>query len=311
MKNANKSPLFLDGWLEFNQIKWGVQPLRATYSTGNGEIPRAEVVYYLNNAGRIVQPRLNPYLPVVFESTPTQSMYRIYRQWLAVADNIVADMRVRGMHGRVELPPDVIDVRSWQWAGFRTEVRYTFFIDFPLDMQQVAKATRERIRKAQKSGYICQQTTNTAQVLACLQGTEERQGYEHGLTVQDLDQAHRLLGDEFLRMYICYAPNNEPASTRVCLHYPGGRAIGWLAGTKPEHLASGASQQLDHFSFEDLYAAGATGFDFVGANIPGIAAAKTGWGGQLVPSYTVEDFNVRSLAHWVYDRYRFMRTVRK
>jgi hypothetical protein len=244
---------------------------------------------------------------VAFESTPTQSSYRIYRQWLTLADGIVADMRTRGMRGRAELPPDLLDVRPWQWAGFRTEVRYTFFIDFPLNMQEIAKSIRERIRKAQKAGYVCRQTTDTTQVLCCLQGTEERQGYHHGLTTEDLEQARTLMGDEALRMYVCFSTAEEPVSARVCLHTPGSRAIGWIAGTRAEHFPAGASQFLDYFSFMDLQAAGATGFDMVGANIPSIAAAKLGWGGRLMPSYTVETFSGRNLAHWVYDWYRFQR----
>jgi hypothetical protein len=78
-----------------------------------------------------------------------------------------------------------------------------------------------------------------------------------------------------------------------------------LVGTRGAHLQSGATQLLIHDVLEDLQAAGAAGFDFEGANIPDVAAAKLNWGGQLVPWYRVDSFTLRSLARWGWYWFRF------
>ncbi|PWH19385.1 MAG: hypothetical protein DDG58_05045, partial [Ardenticatenia bacterium] len=62
----HKSPLLLDGWLEFNRYKWNVTPIKLRISEEGKKVPAVEAILYLDKVGRIVQPPLNPYLPVVF-----------------------------------------------------------------------------------------------------------------------------------------------------------------------------------------------------------------------------------------------------
>ncbi len=291
-----QSPLSLDGWLEFNRIKWGVQPFRFKYSPLGSQLPVVETTFYLDNHGKILTPRLNPYLPLTFEPTTAKGSYKLYRQWLQVAEPLVGEMHKRGLRNSIVFSPEIIDMRPWQWAGFCVGILYTFQIDFPFNLQLIEHAPRKKIKQAQKNGYTCHIASNLADVLACLQETEERQGFKHRLTVADLKNARELLGNESFRAYICYAPNGQPASARIILHSLGSRAVDWVAGTSKDYLQSGATQLLISYALEDLQAAGATGFDFAGASIPNIAAAKMTWGGRLLPHYTVEAYNIRSLA---------------
>lgn len=308
--NTSKSPLFLEGWLEFNRIKWNVEPVHKRFVLEDGAVPRIETVYYLNKAGRIVQPGLNPYLPVAFEATPSPNRHRVCSQWLAVARQFVQDMQSHDLRNGVELSPEITDIRPWQWSGFRVSVRYTYYLELPLDCSSIDKATRNRIKRAEKLGYICERTDNMAHVLDCLNDTEKRQHFSYRLTMQDLELIQSLLGNEHLRAYVCYAPDGEPASSSVDLHVPGSRAIGWVGGTKRAHLQSGATQFLTSYELADLQNAGAIGIDFAGANIPSVAAAKRSWGGYLVPSYFIEGFTLRSMAKLARDWWRFMDTRR-
>lgn len=306
--NMHKSPLFLDGWLEFNRVKWGLQPLRVNYSPDGAELPMVEAVYYLNKAGRVVQPKLNPYFPIAFTPTPTQALSRVYRQWLSVATPLVEDIRQRGLRSTLRLLPEITDARPWRWAGFHVSVRYTFYNEFPFDIQMIDPAVRRKIKQAQRANYSCQRSQNMAHALACLEDTQQRQGFHDRLQVRDFELLRDCLGDEHFRVYICYAENGEPASTRVLLHCPGGRAIDWLVGTRTNHLSLGATQLLLHYVIEDLQTVGASGFDFEGANIPSVAATKMIWGGKLVPLYSIDPFTLRSLARWAL--YRFQNTKR-
>jgi hypothetical protein len=62
----------------------------------------------------------------------------------------------------------------------------------------------------------------------------------------------------------------------------------WLAGTSSEHLQSGVTQLVRETLFADLKRLEIAGFDFCGANIPPVAAAKSEFGGTLTPFYQVE-----------------------
>ncbi len=296
-KQSDPTPLALEGWLEFNRWKWGLQPLQVRYAAGK-DLPAITAVLYLNRQGRVVVPKLNPFLPVSFEPTPTEKRYRLYRQWLEAATLMAKDMHDRGLRGAVNLAPEAADARPWRWAGFWVGMMYTFYVDLPLALEDIDQAICRRIRKAQKEGYRAEQTANMAHALAVLAETEERQGFRYHLKLQDLEQARKLLGDEHFRAYVCYSPAGRPANCVIVLHRPGGWAIYWVAGTGREHLQSGAAQLGLHYILEELHAAGARGLDLTGANIPNVADGKMRWGGRLVPYPSVEPYNLRSLALW-------------
>ena len=292
-----QEPLTLDGWLEFNRYKWKLTPQRVQFPPSGGP-PLVKAVLYLNRRGRIVLPRLNPYLPVAFVATPTEKLHRLQSQWLAVARLLAVDMRRRGARGPLPLSPEVADARPWAWAGFRIGLVYTLHIDLPLKAEEADTAVWAKVRKAQRNGYRTERSTDMAHVLAAMRGTEERKNLHMGLTVQDLELARELLGDECLRAYVSYAPDGAPAASVVCLLVPGGRATFWVGGSASEHLTSGATQLMIDCALRDLSAAGVRCADLMGANLPTVAPAKAQWGARLVPYPVVEAFGLRGLARW-------------
>jgi hypothetical protein len=294
-EHETSSPLALDGWLQFNESKWGLQPLKVRCAEGDKDLPALEAVLYIDKRGRARMPPRNPYLPMVFLPTPTESIPRLTRQWSSVSKLMANEFRRRGLLGTVSFPPEIVDVREWQWQHFTVGVRYTFYLDLPYQIEQAARDVRRRVAKASRNRFFCQRVSALDDVYQCMKDTEQRQEFEHGLTPADLELGRELLGEERFRAYVCYAPGGEAASSVVVLHQPGSRAIPWVGGTKTAYLTSGAPQLIIPFLLEDLESAGASGFDYVGANISSIASSKANWGGRLVPYYTVETPNLRGL----------------
>jgi hypothetical protein len=204
----------------------------------------------------------------------------------------------RGLGGTVCLPPQVGDVREFQWLGFLAEVRYSFYLGLPFDMAHADYAVRKQVAKATRLGYECERTTSAGDICLCLEDTESRQGFVHKLDAADLSLATRLLGDDVLRCYACYAPNGEVASAMIVLRYRE-QALGWVGGTVKRHLANGVTQLLISFVLDDLGRSGAVSFDYCGANIRSIAASKAAWGGQLVPYYAISAPDLKGLARFM------------
>lgn len=295
------SPLFLPGWLEFNREKWRAEPVRLRFERDPANPPTLESVVYLDRKRRVWLPPLNNYMPVAFTPTPTRSAPSRYRQWLEMTERLAQEMGARGMRDRVALPPEISDVRAWQWAGFQVSARYTFYLELPYDTKQLDAATRKNIAKGQKNGFVDVRTTDMHAVMACLEDTELRQGFRHRLAAADLELLRGLMGDEHLRAYVCYAPDGAPAATKVVLHRAGARAIVWLSGTRREYLSACATQLQFLHVLEDLQAAGAVGCDFAGANLPGVALHKSKWGGTLLPFFTVEAPGLMGMARYMRD----------
>lgn len=298
--SALASPLDLDGWLAFNERKWGVHAERVRYPDERGPL---STVLYLDRRGRVLLPRLNPYLPVTYE-TRRSAAYRALRAWNRAADAFALDLRRRGVVGTIAFPRAVRDLRAWSWQGFRVGVRYTLIQDLPVSEESIDPAIRRRVRRAAAAGYRCERTDSYADVLACLSDTEARQRFRYGLSLDDLRALQAALGDGF-RAYVCYDAAGAPASARLLLYCRDGEAIDWVNGTQRAELASGAAPLLISHVLEDLAVAGARALDWEGANIPSIASAKERWGGRLETWFTVEPFSAATLVRWVYAQFRY------
>ena len=294
------SPLDLDGWLAFNERKWGVRAERVRYPHQGGPL---SAVLYLDRRGRVLLPRLNPYLPIVYDARRA-SQYRATRAWGGAADAFAADLRRRGLASTIAFPPAVRDLRALGWHGFRIGVRYTLIQDLPVAEAAVDPDLRRRARRAAAAGYRCERTDKYADVLACLSETELRQHFKYGLSGEDLRHLQEVMGDGF-RAYVCYDATGKPAAARLLLHCVDGEAIDWVNGMRNNELTSGAAQLLVFHVLGDLAAAGARLLDWEGANIPSVAAAKERWGGRVETWLTAEPFNVVSLARWVHAQFRY------
>lgn len=288
-------PLALDGWLEFNRYKWNLEPHKLRLSVEGREVPAVEVIVYLDRRERIVLPPLNPYLPLTFYPSPTDKVYRLRRQWFAVSGLLADEFRKRQVLGAIALPPDILDVRAWQWRGFLVEPRYTFYLSLPLRLSDIDHMIRKQINKATKSGFQVQRSLKFEKVIECLLDTEQRQKFSYGLDLDALSRASGLLGEEKFRCYIAVAPSGEVASARIILKGPGSIALDWVAGTKRAFLNSGVTQYLIAFVLEDLAKAGVKTFDFAGANLPTVQAAKSSWGGELKVYYVLRSPGIRTL----------------
>lgn len=292
-------PLLHEGWIEFNRVKWGAEVLRVRVGADSGSVPRVDAVFFLNTKGRIHRTPLTPYASVLFTPSPTHACFRVMRQWLELGDSLAREMRLHGLAGPIPLPPEIVDVRPWQWLGFRSAVKYTFLLDLPYDISSADHNVRAKIRRAADAGCTCARTQHMRAVHASLLNTAAIQNFRFDLSVSDLELADSLMGPEAFRCYVSYAANGEPLSARVVLHSPGARALLWLAGTNG-YTRSGATELLLDYLLRDLQTEGASGLDFVGANLPNIAAAKAKWGAKLVPFYTIEAFGLRQLARMWY-----------
>lgn len=301
------TPLMHPGWIAFNEQKWNLTAHRFRSGSDEADAASLEAVLYANAAGKLRPVPHNIYCPVTFSGTSTDYRHRRARQWLDASTELANHMQETGLGGAVSLNLPVDDARPWQWHGFRVEILYTSLLEFPFDVHSASSAVRKAINKGKRAGYTCARTTDVTAVMSCITATEQRQGFSQGLSVNDLQSLLTSMGEDHFRMYLCLAPSGQPASAEIVLHTATSYAIDWIAGTESAHLSPGSKQVLMSFILEDLRAAGATGIDLGGANLPRIAAAKAEWGGRLMTFYSIREKNLRSLAQdgrqWISTRF--------
>ncbi|GIP22021.1 hypothetical protein [Paenibacillus sp. J22TS3] len=277
----------LERWAEFNRQKWGCHAVMRRFQAPQSD-NSCESLFFFNRRGKLYLPPLNSYHPTLFHPTSTTKPHRISTQWHEAAELMIQEMSgVAGTAGFC-LPPEFTDVRPFIWHGFEVSVKYTYYLDFPFMLEKASGDIRGRIKRAASEGYYSQRSRNMKDVHECLHGTESRQGFSHNLTLEDLESAQELLGEEAFRCYVCYSKDGEPVSASVVLVLNQERGQGWISGSKVEHMSKGVVQHLQSFLLQDLSDGGMAGFDFAGANIPSVAKSKAPWGAYLVPYYVIK-----------------------
>jgi hypothetical protein len=284
-------PLTLPGWQEFNHVQWNAKPVTYEFAPRGTGGPKLSLAAYQNSRGRFVLPPMNPHWPLVFTPTKTDTPSRLARQWSESAELLVEKMLECGTSGRIAFPGEIVDPRPWVWAGFHLFPLFTYYIDFPYDIAAADPSIRQKVRKSEKAGFCARRADDVSDMLDCFRETEQRQGFDHELTRESLQAGLDLMGPDAFRLYVCYAPDGEPASARLVIHEPGGRACDLAAGTKGKFLSLGVTQHLVGHMLNDLQTAGASGFNFCCANIESVAPSKANWGGYLVPLYGIEGFD--------------------
>jgi hypothetical protein len=282
---SEPSALFLDGWLQFNREKWGVEPCPRRYTLNGKEFPALEAVLYLDRRGRVRLPPRNPYLAIRFVPAPgsESSPRRLTKQWLALSAQLAEELRGRGTEGSLVLPPGLIDGRAFQWRGFRVEIRYTYVGRLPHDHATIDSDVRRQCKKARRLGYSANRVTDWEALHRCLVATERAQGFSHRTAGSDLALCAKYLGPEHFYAFGGFAPDGEMVCADLELHVKGGVALGWAQGTCREHLSNGVTQLVNEFVLDRLTEDGAAGADWVGANMESVAAYKAAWGFDLVP----------------------------
>lgn len=294
-------------WQTFTGLYWKVEPVRFEYAPEGMKGPVLRVVCYRNRKGRLMLPPYQPHLPLYFMPTETETIGLMQREWLDLGSLFADDIIAHGIRGGLTFSPAITDPRPWAWSWFHVLPRFTDFIDFPFELGQTDRVVRQHANKARRGGFTCIRTDNLRHAFACLAGSEKRKNFSYGITLGGLEMAHDLLGPDAFRVYVCYAPNGEPATARIVLHRPSGRACDWMAGTIDTYLHSGATQLLIAYMMNDLQEADAVGYNSCGANTETVVHAKTMWGGRLMTQYRIEAYAFSTMKHLMGNMLRYRR----
>jgi hypothetical protein len=295
------------GWLTFVQEKHELRPVTLQSGTPEGDGAYATMTVFVNHRNRIRSVKLMPYMPVTVRYSASTAPAKLQRQWLDLGDGLTASLGEYGIDGVINLSPNVLDVRPMQWGGYAASVRYTYAISLPDDASTRAAAVRKNINKAVRLGYTTVASTDYEAVVRCLESTEQRQGFSYGITAEDLARLEHTMAPGTLKTYLTRDGEGNLASSRVVLAKPGGTALDLLAGTYEEHLRHGATQITIGHALSDLSASGSLRFDYGGANIRNVAAAKMDWGCDLVPFYSISQPGLKSIAR---EGMSFVRRIR-
>lgn len=294
----NMDPLFEEGWIKFNEHKWGVKASVIELSPTN--IWNLKTVIYLNKHGKIVLPPRNPYLPIYFECE-AQNLPKVNARKREAFSALADIYDKKGVHGTVTFSPNIMDMRSFTWKNFIVTPIYTYHIDIETFSENARNSVINKAKKAIMNGYHCEISKDYAAIEKCLSFAENRKSFKHRTTKEDLAYLANTLGDENFICFLAKDKDGNPVGTWIRLFEKNGGIVhAWSASVENNALRDGVNSLLGQVAFEYFEQVKCRIFDFGGANLPSVASMKENWGGELVTYYTIRERNFRNLIKEIY-----------
>lgn len=186
------------------------------------------------------------------------------------------------------LPTGATDVQPYLWQGFKVSPAYTYQLDLNPDIQGTYNRFDAKLKsdivKAGKDGILIKKTEDLRQVKTLVKKTLDK---------KTKDVSFRLIDKilfEFAKpsnsfAFVAYSAD-QPVAAAFCV-YDGTIAYYILGGLDPENRYRGAAASAIFASIRHAREIGLQVFDFEGSMIPSIEAFFRGFGGDLVPKYSV------------------------
>ena len=214
------------------------------------------------------------------------------------ASSLIRFLETRYSSIRLTHSPELVDTREFSWAGWDVGPRYTYRLPLPADRQKLwqrlERRTRTAVRKAEKEGYRFRRLDDPELVrrqYELVYSSSPNPGRPPGESAL-VERFARAASDAGLtEMYVAESPSGAIAAA-VVFARASREVFAWVAGADPAFRDSGAAsflywRFLEQTTFQS--------FDFVGANIRGIALFKRGFAGDLVPYFHTQGYRSRWL----------------
>jgi hypothetical protein len=237
---------------------------------------------------RLTTPPLTPHAGFLVAPVSGRSPSRLESAWHQSVAALSAGLWRQFDHVQLALGPGLLDARPFAWEHWGVSTRYTYIIPDTRPepwWERLERRTRTVLRKAQQGGF----TVHTSGDLGDL-GRLYQRLYEHRHQAAPvpvslvLDLANLAVASGLAEAHAVVAPDGQVASVVVFVR--GWDTLhAWVAGAEPQFNPSGATTLL---YWDVVTRAGLPRFDFVGANLPGVAHFKRGFGGDLVPYLVVD-----------------------
>jgi CelD/BcsL family acetyltransferase involved in cellulose biosynthesis len=279
------------GWIETISTQLNLQPNIITVNDGS-EIIGGVVLYYKKKL-RIpigARPPLTSYNGILHAPGHDRKPQKQQTDEAEVTGLLLNEIQKKVRFAQLSLSPAIVDVRPFQWRGWKTEVQFTYrnsLEDLPKAWENLSQSVRRKINRAKEKNLTISESGDIETLL-----TLQEQSYARSALSPIMDREQfstlctALLSKGYIRIYSIMDATGIVHSTRAIV-IVGHTAFDWIAGSNTKTMEENTTHLLMWKIFEQLSVAGVVRFDFLGANTPSIVEFKRSFGGILVNYYDV------------------------
>lgn len=185
-------------------------------------------------------------------------------------------------------PPTFLFLQNFYWNKFKVIPRYTYHIDLTKDLDEIlfnfSKGKLKDIKRAKKDSLSTILSFDYSLVKELVYNTFNRQGKAFQNELME-DILFKFANESNSFSYITWE-NGVPVSASFCI-FDNNTAYYLLGGYDNKNKHSAAGVQTIVNCIEHSKRLGLNVFDFEGSMVPAIEKYFRGFGGELVPSFSV------------------------
>ena len=208
---------------------------------------------------------------------------------LRVTETLAEFLKSRFSFAAVTNTPQMVDIRSFRWLDFSTNVLYTYQIDLESGgLSSLPGSLRRSVRKAEREGVTMAEEADLDAAQALLDKTHERHGIAAPITRGQLGKLCDCMGETVHVRLAKQRNTDEYLAVLVTVADPA-RSVSHalLAGFDPAHRRLRAPAWLHWTEIEMCNERGLKTYDMVGADVQSNVDFKSEFEGRLVPYYQV------------------------
>lgn len=231
---------------------------------------------------------LTPTNSCLVEPTSATRLAKVTQRLLAITEALASFLQTHYAYVILTQDPTFIDIRSFNWLDWRSQVLYTYHIELAkADLTNLSGTIRKNIRLAEEAGVTSEVSRDFRQAHKPLTSTFARQGARLPLSADQLVSFGERFGEDMLLLLARSSDGQLIASGTILLDRPRKIAYRFLAGFDARYRIRGVPAYLQWQGLIQCRNLGLKILDQVGADIKDVSAFKAELGGQLMPYYQV------------------------
>lgn len=229
---------------------------------------------------------LMPYSGVVLKHISDSSVRRFERQQNNILTSIAAFFEQMGtIQVEVCNPPKLFDIRSFTQRGWKSETRYTYFLD--LENLNYSRNVRRNITNATEDGISVSRSWDIEAYYSLFQQTFEHQGLKAPVPKGYLENlCEHIANNNLGEMWIAKTHDEQWIAADIFLR-DNNYLHRWAAVTDPDLRKDGGSYLLLDTVFNNYLDKGMSTVNLMAANTPHLAKFITGFNPYLHPYFAV------------------------
>lgn len=261
----------------------------------SGNIAAGVPVYILKRAGFKVgiYPPLTPYMGIMFGKFE-QNRAKEENMQVEIVKAFTQKLSSDFSYVRLSMHPTIGDARPFKWAGWETDVAYTYYSslnDRDKVWQNMGRDAKKNIKKSEEYCLEFHRHKDVGKFYEMYEKTYTRQKMKAPVPRRFIEGMFDIFDERSIAMYFA-EKNNEPAASCIVLFYKNASYYLLAASDYEKRQFKGPSFLLWKV-LEDV-SKSCTHIDLVGANTPSVVEFKNNFSTSLVPYIVASKASTKS-----------------